>query len=724
VKAIIIGGGPAGLYCGLLLKKADPTREISILERNPPDATYGWGVVFSERTLSGFQEADYQTYKQITDRFVLWDAIDVHYRGEIVRCGGQAFAGVARKALLNILQRRCDELGVALRFGVDVSDPAAFADADIIIAADGVNSTVRQSHARAFKPQLEPGEARYIWYGTNKTLDAVTFIIRANEHGLFQVHAYPFDGFTSTFIVECGDATWRRAGLDQADEAASIAYCEDLFSGELGGASLLSNNSRWINFITVRNARWSHRNVVLLGDAAHTAHFSIGSGTKLAMEDAIALAEAFQRHRDIKRAVHHYELGRRPAVEALQHAAAESRTYFESLKRYIHLEPVQFAFHLLTRSGRISYSALRLRDSSFVDTVDRWFAHANGAAGPASRVLVAPPPMLTGLPLRGLMLRNRIALACVSTAASSNGLPTDVHHHQLALRAESGPGLVLTEPAAVSQDARITPGCAGMYEDAHQTAWAGIVASIHANSTALVGVVLGHAGRRGATRPRWEGLDRPLRNGAWPLLSASPLPYTPQSQVPREMDRANMQGVRSAHVRAAEMAREAGFDVLVLHAAHGYLLASFISPLTNLRTDAYGGSLQNRMRFPLEVLDAVRAVWPQDRPICVMLSATDWALHGIDLEESAAAASMMKDHGADLVYVLAGQTTLDARPTYGRAFLSALSDRVRNEARVATMTGGHLTTTDEVNSILAAGRADLCVMELPELDDGSSAAVR
>ncbi len=691
------------------MKKANPAHDITILERNPPDATYGWGVVFSERTLGGFQEADYKTSTEITDHFVLWDAIDVHYRGEVVRCGGQVFAGIARKLLLNILQRRCHELGVALQFQTDVTDLSAIAAADVIIAADGVNSLVRRAYARAFKPKLEMGTSKYIWYGTTKWLDAFTFIFRENAHGLFQVHAYPFDGTTSTFIVECTEATWRQAGLDQASEAESIAYCERLFGDDLGGRALMSNNSRWINFVTVKNAKWSHRNVVLLGDAAHTAHFSIGSGTKLAMEDAIALANAFAQQRDVTSAFNEYEQRRRPAVEAFQQAAASSRVYFENVQRYLHLQPVQFTFHLLTRSGRISYDSLRLRDPSFGDAVDRWFAASDSA-------LVAPPPLLNPLGLRGLTVPNRVALASASLGTAGDGMPTEAHRHQLTSRARTGAGLVITEPVAVSAAGRITPGCAGMYHQAHAAAWKPIVDAVHAHSRTAIALHLNHAGRRGSTRPRREGLDRPLRDGNWPLVSASPLPYTPQSQIPKDMDRRDMDRVRDEFVAAARMAVEAGFDMLLVNCAHGYLLASFISPLSNQRQDDYGGPRANRLRFPLEVLDVVRTAWPQDRPIAVAFSADDCADGGLDGEDVGAAARMFRAHGADIIQVLAGQTTADAHPVYGRGFLTTLSDRVRNEARIPTIAAGFLTTTDEVNSILAAGRADLCVMDPPHLD--------
>ncbi len=716
MKIVIVGGGPAGLFCGLLLKKAHARHDVTVIERNPPNATYGWGVVFSERTLSGFQDVDSKTYNEIADRLVVWDAIDVHYRAEVIRCGGQAFSGISRKALLNILQRRCDELGVRLRFRTEVSDASRFRGADVIIAADGVNSVVRTTHARVFKPALELGKARYIWLGVRKWLDAFTFIIRESPSGLFQVHAYPFDGTTATFIVECDDATWRRAGLDQAGEDESLAFCERLFAPELIGLRLMSNNSRWINFATLKCARWSHRNIVLLGDAAHTAHFSIGSGTKLAMEDAIELASALEQHRDVEAAFNDYEAARRPAVEAFQQAAAESRTYFENLRRYLHLQPPQFAFNLLTRSGRISYDSLRLRDPSFVEGVDRWFAAVSHDGAADRRAAVAPPPALIPLTLRGLRLYNRVALACRPSEGAHDGMPGEGHRRALAIRARSDVSLIVTEPIAVAPEGRITAGSAGLYADIHAAAWKDIFGSVRADSHARCGLVLNHAGRRGATRTRVAGLDRPLGSSGWPLISASPIPYTSSSQVPTEVHRTHMDQVRDAFTQAALRARDAGVDMLIVHCGGGYLLASFISPLTNRRTDEHGGPVANRMRFPLDVLDAVRGVWPPERPVGVAFTADDCARSGLSADDAIACVDMFREHGADVIHVLAGQTVPEAHPAYGRGFLTALSDRIRNETRIPTMVGGYLVTTDEANSILAAGRADLCIMDPPHLD--------
>ena len=709
MKLVILGGGPAGLYFALLTKKANPGHDITIIERNPADMTYGWGVVFSDRTLASFQRADYKTYEQITNHFVIWDAIDVLYRGETIRCGGHVIASISRKQLLNILQKRCYELGIALKFSCEIKDLTELPEYDLLIAADGLNSIVRKTYAPIFKPGIELGKARYIWLGTHKVLDSFTFIFRENEHGLFQVHAYPFSGTTSTFIIECDEASWLKAGLDKAGESESLAYCEQLLADDLNGAPLLSNNSKWISFPTLKTRSWHHQNIVLLGDAAHTAHFSIGSGTKLAMEDAIALATAIEQHPDIETALNEYELERKPVVEVFQRAAQESQTYFETIKRYLNLEPVQFTFQLLTRSGRISYDDLRLRDTQFGDALDRWFTQKTSG----NSLIAAPPPMFTPLKLRQLTLPNRLVLSPLSTCPAEDGTPHEGYASQLLNSALYGAGLTLTEPCAISPEGRITPACAGMYNQIHLAAWAGIVESIHATSQAKIAIQLNHAGRRGSTRPRTEGLDRPLKQGNWPLLSASPLPYTSRSQIPKEIDCAGMDQVRNDFLRSTRLAQQANFDLLQLNFAHGYLLASFLSPLTNQRKDEYGGPLEQRMRFPLEVFDAVRALWPEDKPISVVLSATDCVKGGFTVEDVVTVARVLKAHGCDLIEVRAGQTTPDGEPAYGRGFLTPLSDRIRNEAGIPTMVGGYLTMSNEVNTILAAGRADLCIMNLP-----------
>jgi anthraniloyl-CoA monooxygenase len=703
MKVNVLGGGPAGLYAALLLKKTHPAWEIAVAERNPAGATYGWGVVFSDQTLSAFREADYRTFTDITESFVTWEAIDIFVRDELARCEGHRFAGLARRRLLAILQRRCADLGVALRFETEVASPDELRQADLVIAADGVNSRTRVAYAEHFRPNIAEGSTRYIWFGTDRILDSFTFIFRENVHGLFTVHAYPFDGTTGTFIVECAEETWRRAGLDRADEAASLAFCEALFADHLRGRKLMSNYSRWLRFPTVKSARWSHENIVLLGDAAHTAHFSIGSGTKLAMEDAIALAQAFEQHDAIPTALRQYELARKPKVEALQRAAAESQIYFEHVARYRGFEPIQFAVHLLTRSGRITYDNLRQRDPHFVAAVDRWFV------GTFER-LTAPPAMWTPLALRDIVLPSRAVLAAQPRYEARNGLPSGAQAEQLASLARGGAGLVLTEPVAVAAEGRITPGCMGMYCPEHAEAWAGAVAAIHQQSPAKVAIQLSHAGRRGATRARARGADIPLPiDQSWPLIAPSAIPYSRASQAPRAMEQADFEQVCQQFVGAARLAGQAGFDMLVLNAAHGYLLGSFLSPLANARDDDYGGPPERRMRFPLEIFDAVRAAWPAHKPLAVAINASDWARGGIEIGEAIAFGKALKRHGCDLLAVYAGQTTVRSQPNYDPGELAQYSDLLRNETGLRALATGYLTTSDQVNTLVAGGRADLCL---------------
>lgn len=724
MKITILGGGPAGLYSGLLIKKANPTHDITIIERNAADVTYGWGVVFSDRTLASFQRADYKSYEQITNRFVKWDTIDVRYRGETIRCGGHVIAGIARMTLLKILQGRCRERGISLRFSEEVNDMAQLDECDLLIAADGLNSIARRTFAGHFKPSIEYGRARYIWLGTNKVLDAFTFIFCENEHGLFQVHAYPYSGTASTFLVECDEATWLNAGLGSASEADSLAYCQRLLAKHLNGGKLLSNNSKWISFPTLKTKNWHYGNMVLLGDAAHTAHFSIGSGTKLAMEDAIALAGALEQHSDLESALNAYELERKPIVEVFQRAAAESQSYFETIKRYLGLEPVQFAFQLLTRSGRITYDDLRFRDVHFGETVDRWYAQQSETARQStypsehySRPLFAPAPMFSSFKLRSLVLPNRFVLARTVESTSSgdqhaNSSDQDVvDNASYARDARGGAGLMLVGPVAISAQGRITPSCTDIYTERQVETWTKLVTEMHDADGQKIGIELNHAGRRGSTRPRAEGLDRPLLENNWPLLSASAIPYGMNSQVPLKMTCEDMARVCQEFVRAARYALAAGFDLLQLNMAHGYLLASFLSPLSNQRGDEYGGTPEQRMRYPLEVFDAVRAIWPADKPLSVALNASDCVAGGMTIEDAVLITRILKEHGCDILVVLAGQTTSVSEPAYGRGFLTTYSDHIRNEAGIPTIVGGYLTTSDEVNTIIAAGRADLCIVE-------------
>jgi anthraniloyl-CoA monooxygenase len=708
MKIHVLGGGPAGLYAALLLKKSHPAWEIVVTERNPRDATYGWGVVFSDRTLTGLHEADVRTYTDITEAFVLWEAIDVHFRDRLNRCEGHAFAGIGRRRLLNILQERCEALGVPVRYEVEVGDPDELRrDCDLLIAADGVNSRTRARYQREFGPSASEGRARYVWYGTDRTYDAFTFIFRDTEHGLFQVHAYPFDASTSTFIVECPEVVWRNAGLDEMDEAESLRFCGTLFADHLGRHRLLSNRSTWLSFLTLSCRRWSHENVVLLGDAAHTAHFSIGSGTKMALEDAIALASAFEQHDDIPAALREYELARRPRVEATQRAAAESQRYFETVGRYRGFDPLQFTFHLLTRSGRITFDNLRQRDPHFVAGVERWYSETAVDGAREAPLLVAPPPVFAPLALRGVTLPNRVVMTPTPSYAAEEGLPNQSHASQFGRRAFGGAGLLLTEPVAVCPIGRITPGDVGLYTTEHQRAWTEIVASVHRNTEAKIGITLSHAGRRGATRPRGEGLDRPLRGGGWPLLAPSAIPYVPGAKAPRVMSCDDMARAREQFAAAASLAAAAGFDLLQLHLAHGYLLASFLSPLTNHRRDEYGGDLSGRLRFPLEVVDAVRAVWPADRPLAAAIPAGDRARGGLRLRDAVAVARALQERGCDLVTVLAGQTTIDSQPDYTFETLAHETDVIRTAAGIRTVATPYMTTTNLLNTLLAGGRCDL-----------------
>jgi anthraniloyl-CoA monooxygenase len=687
MRVSIVGAGPAGLYLAILMKKADAGHEITVLERNAPDATFGWGVVFSEETLGALRDADYKTYVEITDSFARWSTVDIRYRGKVLRSGGHTFSAIRRTHLLDILQRRCRELNVELQFGVEVDEPDR--DADLLVAADGANSLLRKENAEAFGTSVSPQGCKYVWFGTDLVFDAFTFIFTETEHGLFQVHAYPFDERTSTFIVECPEPVWRRAGLSTMTEQESIAFCERLFAPHLGGHRLLSNRSLWLSFPLVRNANWHHGNLVLIGDAAHTAHFSIGSGTKLAMEDAIALANAFIRHPDDREAaLVDYELDRAPVVERFQQAAGDSAAYFGRVGGYTRLEPLQFAANLLTRSGRVSHANLTQRDPDFTRILDATFA---GARQPGA---IAPPPAFVPLSLGEVRARNRV----VRLAATVDELVTE---------AASGAGLVLTGMVAATPDGRITPD-----EPTIEAGWAAVVDKVH-DAGALIGLRLGHAGRRGATRPRVGGVDIPLREQGWPLQSASALRYGPFGPAPRAMDAADLRRVRTELAEAAERAAAAGFDVLELDLSDGYLLASFLSPLTNRRTDEFGGALADRARYPLSVLDAVRTAWPPERLLAVRLTVADWARGGLTIDDGIELARWVGEHGAALVHVRAGHTVPEGRPEYRRGYLTTLSDRVRNEAGVATLVGGYLTTLDEVNTIVAAGRADLCVLHPP-----------
>ncbi|HEV2755163.1 MAG TPA: FAD-dependent monooxygenase [Actinomycetota bacterium] len=695
MRVATVGAGPGGLYFSLLLAKAMPSARIDVFEKNPRGATYGWGVVFSDRTLASFREADAPTYEAITGAFAIWDVIEVRYKDEAVRCGGQVFSGMARRRLLAILQERCEELGVALHFETE-RGPDDFDGYDLVVAADGIHSRFRRAHEHVLRPRVSEGRSRYVWFGTTCPFDCFTFVFRLAEQGLFQAHVYPFDGHTSTFIVECDEDTWRNAGLDGADEAASIAFCEDVFARDLRGHPLMSNQSRWLTFPTLRTRRWWDGNAVLLGDAVHTAHFSIGSGTKLAMEDAIALAREIARHDDLPAAFGAYELERKGVVERFQQAARESQEYFESTARYTGLDTEQFVFHLLTRSGRVGYDDLRVKDAGLIDRVDRWFARTPGR--------FAPPPALAPLDLGGLALGNRVVSVVASVDASAEGVPGPELVAATRHAARAGAALVVVEDVAVSPDGRTTSGSPGLYGGA--AAWADVVGA----AGGPIAARLTHAGRRGATRPRTRGVDRPLRDDAWELIAPTPLAFGANA-TPREMTREDMDRVRDAFVAAADAAASAGFDALGVELARGHLLGSFLSPLSNARSDGYGGAVEERARFPLEVFTAVRRRWTG--PLFASLAATDGARGGIAFADVLWVARALRDAGCDLVEVTAGGAAPDAVVPYDPYTLPSYADRIRNEAGVPVMVGGAISTPGRVSTLVASGRADLCVLMPP-----------
>ena len=721
MKIAIIGGGPAGLYAAILLCKQRPDAEVAVYERNRADDTFGFGVVFSDATLDNFEAYDPPSYRHITQEFAYGDDIAVHFRGTVHRVGGNGFCGCSRRTLLMLLQERARELGASLHFETEIADDSdpRIAGADLVILADGINSRFREKYTGHFEPEVDLRSNVFAWMGSTRPLDAFTFIFQETEWGPFIAHAYQYEADRSTWIFETDPQTFERAGLKGLDERQSADRMAEIFGWFLDGHPLLTNRSMWRNFPMIRSKRWVRGNMVLLGDAKATAHFSIGSGTKLAMEDAIALADAMKGAPSISAALDRYERGRREEVEKTQHAADVSLVWFEHVDRFWEFDPVQFAFGVMTRSKAITYDNLNLRAPGFVKETDRAFARQVRARGFDVDVDKPVVPMFQPLRLREMTIANRAVVSPMCMYSARDGVPGDFHLVHYGARAIGGAGLVFTEMTCVGRDARITPGCAGLWNDEQEAAWRRIVDFVHANSAAKICLQLGHAGRKGATRLMWDGMDRPLEQGGWDVVSASPIPYFPDSRVPRELDRAAMDRIRDEFVSAAERGERCGFDMLELHCAHGYLLASFISPLTNKRTDEYGGVLANRLRFPLEVFEAMRAVWPAHKPMSVRISATDWAEGGITGDDAVAIARAFAEAGVDLVDVSTGQTTRDAQPVYGRMFQTPFSDQVRNEARVATMCVGNITTADQVNTILAAGRADLVALGRPHLVDPS-----
>jgi anthraniloyl-CoA monooxygenase len=724
MRIAVLGGGPGGLYFAALAKQLDARHDITVWERNAPDDTFGFGVVFSDETLGGIEHADEQIFSAMRREFARWDDIDVHFRGTTFTSGGHGFAAMSRKRLLAILQARCAELGVRVLFRTEAPDVAALAAShDLVVAADGMNSATRSRFAATFGPDLERRRSQYIWLGTDLVFDAFKFYILDTPAGIMQVHGYPYSEQASTFILEMHEDVWRRAGFadiapkipeglapGQSDEA-SIELIRGLCADMLDGHDLSANNSRWTTFTTVRCRTWRHGNVVLLGDAAHTAHFSIGSGTKLAMEDALALAACLHEQPGVDDGLAAYEAERRPVVTSTQRAAQASLEWFENIGQYADQDPHQFAFNIVTRSRRVTYDNLRLRDPEFVADMDRWFA------GEAE----VRPPMFQPFRLGGLELANRVIVSPMDMYSARDGVPGDFHLVHLGSKALGGAGLVMTEMVCVSPTGRITPGCTGIYTAEQAESWRRITSFVHDQTGAKIGIQLGHSGRKGSTRLMWEGMDVPLPDGNWEVCGPSPIPYGAQSQTPRELDLAELSEIKEQFAAAALVAARTGFDLLELHCAHGYLLSSFLSPLTNRRTDRYGGSLAGRLRYPLEVFDAIRAVWPQERPMTVRISATDWCEGGLDIDDSVEIARAFAEHGAAGVDVSTGQVVSEEKPAFGRSYQTPFADRIRNEIGrkygVAVIAVGAISSYDDVNSLLLAGRADLCALGRTHLYD-------
>jgi len=712
------------LYFAILTKKRDPAADVVLYERNREDDTFGFGVVFSDKTLENLRQIDEPSYDAITSSFHHWDAIDIHYRGEVVTSRGHGFSGISRKSLLQILARRATELGVQIHYESPVEPGSKeLAGAELVVVADGVNSAFRETYREAFRPAVDHRPHRFVWLGTTFPFDAFTFYFRHADAGLFQVHAYRYEANRSTFIVECSEAVFARSGLREDDEAETAHFLEKLFEHELAGHRLLTNRSIWRRFPVVRAGAWQHENMVLLGDAAHTAHFSIGSGTKLAFEDAIALRAALDRGGSLPAALASYEAERRPVVESFQRAAQVSLEWFETAERHTKKEPLVFSFSLLTRSLRVTHENLKVRDAEFARRIDRDFEREaeqllGAPLAPRPDGAAAPrPPMFVPFRLRELTLDNRVVVSPMCMYSAQGGTVDDFHLVHLGSRAMGGVGLVMAEMTDVSADGRITPLCAGLYADHHVTAWKRIVDFVHRSTGAKIGIQLGHAGRKGSTLPPWEGQDIPLPDGGWQTLAPSPIPWSTGNPAPKEMTKQDMDAVKADFVHSTELAVLAGFDIIELHLAHGYLLATFLSPLTNRRSDEYGGPIAGRARYPLEVFTAMRSAWPADRPMSVRVSASDWAPTGLTLDDLLAVCRMLKSAGADLIDVSSGGTVVEQKPQYGRLYQVPFAELVRSEVGIPTAAVGMISSYADVNGVLAARRADLCVLARAQLFD-------
>lgn len=721
MKVLCLGGGPAGLYFAISLKLKDASHEVVVIERNKFDDTFGWGVVLSDDALGNMVENDPKSVEAIRNNFVYWDDIAVHHKGHHIVSGGHGFAGIGRRKMLILLRRRAEELGVKMRFETEFNSAEDYKDDfDLVVACDGINSSVRNEYAEHFEPDIDIRKCKFIWLGTHQKFnDAFTFIFEETEFGWVWVHAYQFDDNTATVIVECSNETWDRFGFADMSKEETIATCEGIFADHLGGSALVSNadhlrgSAVWMNFPRVICKKWHHENVVLMGDAAATGHFSIGSGSRLAFDSAISLANYLHSESSMESAFERYQEERRLEVLRLQSAARNSLEWFEDLERYVDFDPVQFTYALLTRSQRISHENLRLRDKAWLESAEEWFQVHNGQPSGSGKA-----PMFTPFTLREMETINRIVVSPMAQYKASDGCPTDWHFVHYAERAKGGAGLVYTEMTCVSPEGRITPGCPGLYTPEHQAAWSRLIDFIHRETDAKVCCQIGHSGRKGSTQLGWEEMDAPLPQGNWPLISASAIAWSDNNATPKAMDRDDMDSVRDQFIRATEMAARAGFDMIELHAAHGYLISSFISPVSNIRDDPYGGSLENRMRFPLEVFKAMRATWPEEKPMSVRISANDWlGDEGVTPDEAVRIAGMFGQAGVDIIDVSAGQTSTNAEPVYGRMFQTPFSDKIRNEQTLATMAVGNIYEPDHVNSILMAGRADLVCLARPHLAD-------